>query len=68
MVVIYLGLPVNRDPGLHQNGVTAGLKRPTRGRAGNPLSPYSALLQVGFACHSDHSERGELLPRPFNLT
>jgi hypothetical protein len=49
--------------------VTIRFKRPTRrtGRA-FPLSPYLALLQMGFSWPADRSAAGELLPRHFTLT
>ncbi len=41
--------------------------RPTRGQAGHPTSPYSALLQVRFSRPKRHRWGRELLPRDFTL-
>src|SRR3972149_12192631 len=48
--------------------VTRHLQRPTRGRAGHPLSSYLALLRVGFARPASHPAAGALLPHHFTLT
>ena len=47
--------------------VSAGVKQPTRGRAGHSWSPYLALLQVGFGrrCVATHGRA--LLPPDFTL-
>ena len=55
--VISLGPPVAR-----------GLKRPTRGSAGRLISPYLALLRVGFAWPVCRQTAGGLLPRRCTLT
>ena len=51
-----------------RDDVAIGVKRPTRGRAGHPLSPYSALLQVGFDRHCVAAADRTLLPSDFTLT
>lgn len=48
--------------------VAIGVKQPTRGRAGHPLSPYSALLQVGFDRRCVAAVDRTLLPSDFALT
>ena len=70
--------PVSRvlySDGVHQSGdhlsrpdVTIEFKRPTRGRAGRPLSLYSALLQVGFGLRNVTIHGRALLPHDFALT
>ncbi len=55
--VISLGSPVTRD-----------LERPTRGSAGRLISPYLALLRVGFAWPVRYRTAGGLLPRRCTLT
>ena len=47
--------------------VAIGVKRPTRGRAGHPWSPYLALLQVGFGRRCVTADDRTLLPSDFNL-
>jgi len=54
--VIPLGSPVARD-----------LKRPTRGSAGRLISPYLALLRVGFAWPARRRTAGGLLPHRCTL-
>ena len=48
--------------------VAGGLKRPTRGLAGRPASPYLVLLRMGFARPACHHAAGALLPHHFTLT
>ena len=48
--------------------VSIGVKQPTRGRAGHPLPPYSALLQVGFDRRGVAANDRTLLPSDFTLT
>ncbi len=57
---------VNRAP-LEAGDVTIEVEQPTRGRAGRPLSPYSALLQVGFGRCCVTADSRTLLPSDFTL-
>ena len=54
-------------PGAGAGGVAAGVERPTRGRAGHPLSPYLALLQAGFDRRYVAIRGRALLPPDFTL-
>jgi len=51
-----------------ESPVTRDLERPTRGSAGHLISPYTALLRVGFAWPARHRAAGGLLPRLCTLT
>ncbi len=55
------------SPLKRRDDVTIGVKRPTRGWAGRPISPYLALLQVGFDRRCVTAVGRELLPRVFTL-
>ena len=48
--------------------VARGLEQPTRGSAGRLISPYLALLRVGFAWPARRRAAGGLLPRRCTLT
>ncbi len=50
-----------------RNDVAIEVKQPTRGRAGHPLSPYLALLQVGFSRRCVTAVGRTLLPSDFTL-
>ena len=50
-----------------RDGVAAVVQQPTRGRAGRPLSLYSALLQVGFDRRCVTADGRTLLPSDFTL-
>ena len=75
-VTIYLArlatVNYRQDPacfrGRTQDDVAIGIKRPTRGRAGHPWSPYLALLQVGFSRRYVTVADRTLLPSDFTLT
>ena len=61
-------IPGSRSAGGGPDDVAVGVKQPTRGRAGRPWSPYSALLQVGFGRRCVTTGDRTLLPSDFNLT
>ncbi len=52
---------------MERDDVAIGVKRPTRGRAGRPWSPYLALLQVGFGRRCVAVDDRTLLPSDFTL-
>ena len=67
-VTIYLAPhPVEPDPPCFQGDVAAGVKQPTRERAGHPWFPYLALLQVGFGRRCVATRGRTLLPPDFTL-
>ena len=69
-VTIYLAQPLAVKPAevrFWRSDVTAAVKQPTRGRAGRLLSPYLALLQVGFSRRCVTADGRTLLPSDFTL-
>ena len=64
----FLSLRLRATPRLRGVRLIPGMCPACAGRPGRAVIPVLSCTARGLSCHDDHSSRGGLLPRLFNLT
>jgi len=64
----FLSLRLHGTPRLRGMRLIPGMCPACAGRPGRAVIPVLSCTARGLSCHDDHSSRGGLLPRHFNLT
>ena len=64
----FLSLRLRGTPRLRGMRLIPGMCPACAGRPGRAVIPVLSCTARGLSCHDDHSSRGGLLPRHFNLT